>query len=155
MWWWWWWRRRRLGTCGNAGVMGLLPPQSIPALSMLPQEPFIESIKKCRKTQNCSIYWLIDEEVSPFWVPLVRNILSSASLSESCEKLATLSAIEMIYDMIDNIDRIEMPWLTWLMITLTSIKPVSFAGPQANSDHSLCRFFAWKSYEIKRKTKRG
>ena len=110
-----------------------------------------EMQKKTQKIFN----WLIDEEISPFWVPLVRNILSSASLSESCEKLATLSAIEMIYDMIDNIDRIEMPWLTLLMIMLTSIKPVSFAGPQANSDHSLCRFFAWKSYEIKRKTKRG
>ena len=29
-------------TCGKAGVMGLLPPQSIPALSMLPQEPVVE-----------------------------------------------------------------------------------------------------------------
>ena len=32
-------------TCGKAGVMGLLPPQSIPALSMLPQEPVMEKLK--------------------------------------------------------------------------------------------------------------
>ena len=32
-------------TCGKAGVMGLLPPQSIPALSMLPQDPAMEWLK--------------------------------------------------------------------------------------------------------------